>query len=79
MAVSGHVKFVALHILSIAHFALDWHFCNLALYMTGSITDGGDDNLRLKTESALTRVIGVVCGLLLDHHVGWWEPVWVGV
>lgn len=23
----------------------------------------------------LTRLVGVVCGLLLDHHVSWWEPV----
>lgn len=28
---------------------------------------------------SLTRFVGVVCGLLLNHHVGWWEPVWVWV
>lgn len=33
----------------------------------------------MNLRSALTRVVGVVCGLLLDHHVGRWEPVRVGV
>lgn len=28
---------------------------------------------------SLTGFVGVVCGLLLHHHVGWWKPVWVWV
>lgn len=36
-------------------------------------------NRPLTHNTSLTGVVGVVCGLLLDHHVGWWEPVWVWV
>lgn len=44
-----------------------------------SLFEQEEPNSTSVTSGRLTRVVGVVCGLLLHHHVGWGEPVRVGV
>lgn len=56
-------------------------FCRLDIcfFEVCSLLEQQEPNSTSVTPGRLTRVVGVVCGLLLHHHVGRGEPVRVGV